>query len=298
MKRTVRPEVCRMGGVALEQKTGSLREWLVPGALLICAGWAIWHTPAYILDFIPPENQSLLDQMSELHKRKDVTPDLGGVFGGYADVLDWLALVLIPILFAIGVRDVKVAHMEFQKYRSVDRIALFVGRTTMIMIISMTGVMLYEVFLRYALERPTLWANELTLWIAGFVFLLSGLYAMQQRCHIRIFLLYDMVPRWAQRLFDTVWAVLLVVFAFFLVFGSFQQVFVIKFYKWEMFGTAFDPPIPATVQPAVLIVVTLVALQAVVNLIADWNLEPEVHSAADDIDEDELEAIKRSVGAD
>ncbi len=281
----------------MEQKTGSLLEWIVPGALLVCIGWAIWHTPAYILDFIPPGNQSLLDQMSELHKRKDVAPGLDGVFGGYADFLDWLALVLIPILFVIGVRTVKVAHMEFQHYRSIDRIALFFGRMTMIMIISMTGVMLYEVFLRYALEHPTLWANELTLWIAGFVFLLSGLYAMQQRCHIRIFLLYDMVPRWTQRLFDTVWAALLVIFAFFLVFGSYQQVFVVKFYKWEMFGTAFDPPIPATVQPAVLIVITLVAIQAVVNVIADWDLEPEVHSAADDIDEDELEAIKRSVGA-
>ena len=41
----------------------------------------------------------------------------------------------------------------------------------------------------------------------------------------------------------------------------------IKFYRWEMFGTAFDPPIPATVQPMVLIVVALVALQAIINTI-------------------------------
>ena len=87
------------------------------------------------------------------------------------------------------------------------------------------------------------------------------------------------------------------IFAFFLVYGSFKQVFVVKFYKWEMFGTAFDPPIPATIQPLVLITIVLVALQAIVNLIADWNLEPEVHTAADDIDKEELEAIKKSVGA-
>ena len=87
------------------------------------------------------------------------------------------------------------------------------------------------------------------------------------------------------------------IFAFFMVYGSFHQVFYIKFYKWEMFGTAFDPPIPATIQPAVLIIMTLVALQSVANLIADWNAEPTIHSAADDIDEDEIEAIKRSVGA-
>ena len=64
-----------------------------------------------------------------------------------------------------------------------------------------------------------------------------------------------------------------------------------------MFGTAVDPPIPATLQPAILIIITLVALQAIVNVINDWNLEPEVHTAADDIDEAELAAIKKSVGA-
>ncbi len=282
----------------MKAESGGLWEWLVPFAFILCAGWAIWHTPAYLLDFIPPSSQSLLDQMSELHARKDVTPGLPGLFGGFADPIDWAALVLIPVLFVIGTRTVRVAHMEFQQWRPIDRIALFIGRVTMVMIISMTLVMLYEVFLRYALEQPTLWANELTLWIAGFVFLCSGLYAMQQRCHIRIFLLYDTAPRWLQRTFDVVSTLLLVTFAFFLVFGSFYQVFVVKFYKWEMFGTAFDPPIPATVQPMILIIVTLIAAQAIANLISDWNLKPVQHSAADDIDEDELEAIKRSVSAD
>ncbi len=282
----------------MKAESGGLWEWLVPFAFILCAGWAIWHTPAYLLDFIPPSSQSLFDQMSELHARKDVTPGLPGLFGGFADPIDWAALILIPVFFVIGTRTVRVAQMEFQDWRPIDRIALFIGRVTMVLIISMTLVMLYEVFLRYALEQPTLWANELTLWIAGFVFLCSGLYAMQQRCHIRIFLLYDVVPRWMQRTFDVVSALLLVIFAFFLVFGSFYQVFVIKFYKWEMFGTAFDPPIPATVQPMILIIVSLVAAQAVVNLISDWNLKPVLHTAADDIDEDEFQTIKRSVSAD
>ena len=280
----------------MHDESGTLREWLVPFAFVVCGGWAIWHAPAYILDFIPPASDSLRDQMSELHLRKDVTPDFPGLFGGYADVLDWAALALLPVFFAIGALTVRCAHMEYQHWRPVDRIALFIGRVTMILIVSMTMVMLYEVFVRYVIEEPTLWANELTLWIAGFVFLFAGVYAMQQRCHIRIFLLYDVVPRWLQHVFDVISVVLLWVFAFFLIYGSFQQVFVVKFYRWEMFGTAFDPPIPATVQPMVLIVVALIALQAAVNLIADWHLQPTVHTAADDIDEDEIEAIKRSVG--
>jgi TRAP-type mannitol/chloroaromatic compound transport system permease small subunit len=240
----------------------------------------------------------VVDQMSALHLRKDVTPNMPGLFGGYADPIDWAALVLMPILFVIGALSLRIYSMEFQKWRGVDRIALFIGRVTMLMIISMTLIMLYEVFLRYAIEAPTLWANELTLWIAGFVFLCSGLYGMQQRSHIRIFLLYDVCPRWLQRVFDIISAGMICLFAFLLVYGSYKQVFVTKFYKWEMFGTAFDPPIPATIQPMVLIIVTLVAIQAVINVISDWNMEPTVHSAADDIDEDELEAIKRSVGAD
>ena len=282
----------------MQAQSGSLREWLIPFAFCFCAGWVIWHAPAYILDFIPPENPSLLDQMRELHERKDVAPDLSGLFGGTADPIDWAALVLLPIVFALGILTVRCAPMEYEHWRAIDRVALFIGRVTMLLIVSMTGVMLYEVFLRYVLEAPTLWANELTLWIAGFVFLFSGVYAMQQRCHIRIFLLYDAVPRWMQHTFDVISVLMLVVFACFLVFGSFHQVFVVKFYKWEMFGTAFDPPIPATVQPMILIVISLIAVQAIINLIADWNIEPTVHTAADDIDEDELEVIKRSVGKD
>ncbi len=271
--------------------------WLVPLAFVICAGWVIWHIPAYILTIAPHENPSILGRVTALHEAKELTPFLPGMFGGVADILDWATLLLLPIIFYFGVRTISIARMEFEDWRPIDRISLFLGRVTMILILLMTCVMLYEVFVRYALERPTLWANELTLWIAGFVFLISGLYAMQQRNHIRIFLLYDVCPRWLQRTFDTIWVVLICVFAAFTLFGSYKQVFVKKFYHWEMFGTAFDPPIPATVQPAVLIVVTLVALQAVVNLISDWNRDPEVHEVAE-IDQEEIEALKRSVGAD
>ena len=280
----------------MEDESGSFWEWVVPMAFIVCASWVIWHIPAFILDLLPPDNESLFGKISALHEKKDVTPNMPGLFGGYADALDWAALILMPIVFYFGVKTIRVASMEFQEFRRIDKIAMFVGRVTMMLIITMTCVMLYEVFLRYAVEKPTRWANELTLWIAGFVFLLSGLYAMQQRSHIRIFLLYDVVPRWMQHIFDTIWVFLLAVFAFFMVFGSYKQIFVTKFYKWEMFGTAFDPPIPATIQPMILIMIVLIATQAILNLIADWDKEPVVHTAADDIDEQDLAAMKRSAG--
>jgi len=281
-----------------EQKPGNLKEWIIPFLFVFCAGWAIWHMPAYILDLWPHDDTtSLTVQMTEMHKRKDVTPNLPGLFG-VADIVDWAALLLLPVIFFFGVKTLVPAQMEFEHFSRIDKIAMFIGRIVMILIISMTAVMLTEVFLRYVLEKPTLWANELTLWIGGFVFMFSGVYAMQQRSHIRIFIIYDIMPRWLQHVCDVLWVALLWFFAICLVFGSYKQVFINKFYKWQTFGTAFDPPIPATIQPTILIVICLISLQALLNLIADWNRDPNELTEKDVIDQEELEAIKKSVGAD
>ncbi|SMX22837.1 TRAP transporter small permease subunit [Boseongicola aestuarii] len=279
----------------MKNKSGSFIEWLIPFCFILCAGWLIWHLPAFTLDWVPPD-QSQADNLRGLHHRNDVTPGMSGPFGGEADWVDYLALLGLPIFLYIGIRTVRRAPMEFESWRPADRVSVFIGRVTMMMIILLTSVMLYEVLLRYVFEAPTLWANELSLWLAGFVFLCAGLYAMQQRSHIRIFLLYDICPRWMQRLFDTISTVLIVLFAFFLVYGGYGEA-LDKLWRWETFGTAFDPPIPATLKPTVLIIVSLVAIQAVVNLISDWNAEPVIHTAADDIDQDELEKIRAAVGA-
>ena len=253
-----------------------LPQWLVPLLFIACGSWIVWHGATYIM-----------------------------AFGGYTDalaaryrqimMLDYVILVALPILGVLGVLGVKRAPMEIDEYPAIDRMAMFIGRVTMLLIAIVVCVMMYEVILRYVFERPTLWANEMSLWLAGFVFILAGFYAMQQRSHIRIYLLYDMFPRAVQRICDTVSTVLIVGFAFFLVYGGYGEAKA-KMLRWETFGTAFDPPIPATLKPLVLIVVTLVAIQSVINLIADWNKEPEIHSAADDIDHDELERLKKSVG--
>jgi TRAP-type mannitol/chloroaromatic compound transport system permease small subunit len=279
-----------------EAETGGLLEWIIPLAFIVCMGWVIWHMPSFILDFLPPTSESLYGQIESHQQRKDVTPNLPAVVGGHIDIIDLLTLIALPILFFFGMRTVKIATMEFQDWRAIDRVAIFVGRVTMMLVLLMASVMMYEVFLRYVLEAPTLWANELTLWLAGFVFLCSGFYAMQQRSHIRIFIIYEIMPRWVQRVCDIISTILICTFAFFLVFGSYKQVFIKKFYQWEMFGTAFDPPIPATIQPMILIIVTLIAIQSVINLIADWDAEPMIVSKTD-MDAEELEAIKRSVGA-
>ncbi len=185
-----------------------------------------------------------------------------------------------------------VLMVEHQPTGWMDRISLVISRICMAVVAIIVAVMFYEVVVRYVFEAPTLWANEMSLWMAGFVFLLSGLYAMQQRSHIRIYIIYDMFPRGVQRACDVISTVLIVLFVAAVLYGGFNEA-CDKLLRWETFGTAFDPPIPATIKPAVLIVLVLVALQAVSNLIYDWSSEKIMHVPVDDLDE--IEALKKTL---
>ncbi|MBM1815076.1 TRAP transporter small permease [Sulfitobacter pseudonitzschiae] len=208
-----------------------------------------------------------------------------------------LVCLVAALLFAsLFLSDTKGA-IETRPEGFFDLVSVVLGRLAMIMTAFVVLVMFYEVVSRYVFARPTLWANELSLWIAAIVFLLAGLYAMQQRSHIRIYIIYNMMPRWAQKAADSFSVLLIVGFAFALVWGGYSDA-AKRFLRMETFGTAWDPPIPGTIKPAVLLIIVLVAIQAVSNLIADWHKDPEEHTPMDEIDETEIENIRRTLKED
>ena len=172
--------------------------------------------------------------------------------------------------------------VEHESTSWIDRVAIAISRVAMLLVAVIVVIIFYEVIMRYLFQRPTMWVNEMSLWLGGTVYLLSGLYVMQQRAHIRIFILYDLCPRWVQRIFDTLSTIFICIFAAAVVYGGTLEAWQ-KLMRWETFGTAWDPPIPATMKPLVLVVVVLIAIQAVANLIADWNREKEVHDPADEL---------------
>ncbi len=256
-----------------EASRGHPSELVIPALFVFAAAWVIWRMPAYIMAF-GGGTDAMVARFAK------------------AGVADWIALVACAVLFVIGVGTVRHAHMEYDGRGAFDRVSVFIGRVTMLLVVLLVAVMFFEVIMRYVFEAPTLWANELSLWIAGFVFLFSGLYAMQQRSHIRIFLVYDVMPRWLQKASDVLSTALVCVFVAALIYGGYGEAHD-KFLRWETFGTAFDPPIPATLKPFVLVFATLVAIQAISNLIRDWNVAPEHHASADDIDEEEIAIMKK-----
>lgn len=248
-------------GAFLMKWDANKRGTVWPVIFSLTVSWVIWYFPKFIA-FAGLGNDAINSQYS------------------HANALDFAFLIAAAVSLVMGIRGAAPTHGEGVIETPFDRIALFCGRVVMVLIVVLVSVMFYEVVARYVFEAPTLWANELSLWVAGFIFLLSGLYAQQQRTHIRIYLIYDMFPRNVQRACDTVSAALVVIFAFALVWGGWGEA-AAKFLRWETFGTAFDPPIPATLKPMVLLIIVILAIQGVLNLIADWNKGPQIHDVVD-----------------
>ena len=208
----------------------------------------------------------------------------------------WAMLLSLAgaVLFAALYQSDHIGAIEPEPHGFFDFLSLITSRLAMIGILFIVFVMFYEVVSRYVFSAPTLWANELSQWIAGLVFLFAGQYAMQQRSHIRIYVIYDLMPRWMQKASDVLSVALICAFTFTLVWGGYNDAKT-RMLRGETFGTAWDPPIPAIIKPAILIIITLVTIQAISNLIADWNKAPEHHTPADEIDQTEIENIRKTL---
>ena len=132
----------------------------------------MWHMPAFTLTiFFHQTDPSEFDKLSALfgscgrHSRFEWLCSVDT-----ADIVDWLAMICIPILTAyIGVRTVRRAGMEFESWKPADRLAVFIGRITMMLIVlpDVRDALRGDAALCVR-SAPTLWANEMSLWLAGF----------------------------------------------------------------------------------------------------------------------------------
>lgn len=150
----------------------------------------------------------------------------------------------------------------------IDHSSLWISRVTMFLVAAIVCAIAYEVAARYFFRAPTLWANELSLFLGGMSYLFAGLFAMQQRAHIRVTALYEHVSTTVKRVFDAIALVCVLTFSVGLVIGGFPSAWR-SLSTWERYGTAWNPPIPAVLKPLILVVVALVAIQAINNFVVD-----------------------------
>lgn len=84
---------------------------------------------------------------------------------------------------------------------AIESLSIWVGRAFGWCILILTFSVAYEVFVRYALNAPTVWVFDMMVQMYGALFMMAGPYALAQDAHVRGDVLYRLFPvRWQARL--------------------------------------------------------------------------------------------------
>ncbi|MBM6550677.1 TRAP transporter small permease [Marinomonas ostreistagni] len=85
---------------------------------------------------------------------------------------------------------------------TIHRVVEFVGKSVSYVMPALAFVVAFEVFSRYFLNEPTIWAYDLSLFMFGYIAALGGAYAQQRRGHINVDILYNKVSPRVRNVFN------------------------------------------------------------------------------------------------
>ncbi|HVG05362.1 MAG TPA: TRAP transporter small permease subunit [Burkholderiaceae bacterium] len=127
---------------------------------------------------------------------------------------------------------------------TVDKISTFVGQLFSWLIVSLTFMITWEVFSRYALDRPHAWAFDVMIIMYGTLFMMAGAYTLAKAGHVRGDVLYGFFRPRTQATID------LILFILFFIPGVFALTYAGYYYAEESWAiretsniTAEGPPI-------------------------------------------------------
>jgi TRAP-type mannitol/chloroaromatic compound transport system permease small subunit len=85
---------------------------------------------------------------------------------------------------------------------TIDRINTAIGKAFGWYILILTFGVCYEVFVRYALRNPTIWAYDLSYNMYGALFIMAGAYTLSRNAHVRGDVVYRLMSERNQAIFD------------------------------------------------------------------------------------------------
>ena len=86
----------------------------------------------------------------------------------------------------------------------IDSLSAWFGKAFAWCIVIFTFSTCYEVFVRYVLNAPTVWAFDMSVQMYGALFMMCGAYALSQGAHVRGDVLYRLLPKKTQAKIDFV----------------------------------------------------------------------------------------------
>jgi TRAP-type mannitol/chloroaromatic compound transport system permease small subunit len=86
----------------------------------------------------------------------------------------------------------------------IDSLSAWFGKAFAWCIVILTFSTCYEVFVRYVLNAPTVWAFDMSVQMYGALFMMCGAYALSQGAHVRGDVLYRLLSKKTQAKIDLV----------------------------------------------------------------------------------------------
>lgn len=86
----------------------------------------------------------------------------------------------------------------------IDSLSAWMGKAFAWCIVILTFSTCYEVFVRYVLNSPTVWAFDMSVQMYGALFMMSGAYALSQDAHVRGDVLYRFLSNRKQATIDLI----------------------------------------------------------------------------------------------
>lgn len=86
----------------------------------------------------------------------------------------------------------------------IDALSAWTGKAFAWCIVVLTFATCYEVFVRYVLNAPTVWAFDMSVQMYGALFMMAGAYALAQDAHVRGDVVYRLMPIKTQASIDLI----------------------------------------------------------------------------------------------
>ncbi|WP_319532301.1 TRAP transporter small permease [uncultured Cohaesibacter sp.] len=146
------------------------------------------------------------------------------------------------------------------------RIINQIGGVFSVAILASAGILFLEVLLRYVFNSPTSWAHETVVFLNACAFIFGGLYVAAHNKHIRVVLLYGMIPEGPRRYLDAAISFVCMISTGFFAWASWSSVQRAIWtpqgeFHLETSGSAWNPPFPGALKVFLFLIMIALTVQ-------------------------------------
>jgi len=154
-----------------------------------------------------------------------------------------------------------------QLARAITRLNQWIGRTVAWLILPMFAMLIFDVAMRYAVGRPTIWTTELTQLVFGVYAVIGGGWLLAERAHVNVDIFYGRYSMRRKALVDVCTSVLFFLFVGVLLWQGTSMAWESTM-KLETSQSIWNPHV-WPVKIAIPVAGVLVLLQGIVRLVSD-----------------------------